>query len=133
MTGLARHFATLRPWREEYPNPRRSEQKVCARRANFKILQRNARWHGKMSGLRLCNRAEKEIQRNSMNPVVRAVIAAVIFSIGVESVQAQTTTLRYGQIPSTAKSVSALHFNIAQRKGLFVREGINVEMISILC
>jgi hypothetical protein len=27
--------------------------------------------------------------------------------------------------------VSALHFNIAQRKGLFVREGINVEMISI--
>jgi hypothetical protein len=29
------------------------------------------------------------------------------------------------------KSVSALHFNIAQRKGLFVCEGINVEMISI--
>jgi ABC-type nitrate/sulfonate/bicarbonate transport system substrate-binding protein len=26
---------------------------------------------------------------------------------------------------------SALHFNIAQRKGLFVREGINVEMTSI--
>jgi ABC-type nitrate/sulfonate/bicarbonate transport system substrate-binding protein len=40
-------------------------------------------------------------------------------------------TLRYGQIPSTAKSVSALHFNIAQRKGLFAREGVNVEMISI--
>src|SRR5947208_2954589 len=40
-------------------------------------------------------------------------------------------TLRYGQIPSTMKSVSALHFNIAQRKGLFIREGIHVEMIAI--
>ncbi len=29
------------------------------------------------------------------------------------------------------KSVSALHFNIAQREGLFVREGIDVEMVSI--
>jgi hypothetical protein len=27
--------------------------------------------------------------------------------------------------------VSALHFNIAQRKGLFIREGMNIEMISI--
>src|SRR5437773_9389260 len=84
-----------------------------------------------MSRLRLCNRAEKEIQQNSMNHVVRAVIAAVIFSIGIGVVQAQTMTLRYGQIPSTMKSVSALHFNIAQRKGLFIREGINVEMIAI--
>jgi hypothetical protein len=66
-----------------------------------------------------------------MNHVVRAVIAAVILLIGVETIQAQTTTLGYGQIPSTMKSVSALHFNIAQRMGLFFREGINVEMISI--
>jgi ABC-type nitrate/sulfonate/bicarbonate transport system substrate-binding protein len=66
-----------------------------------------------------------------MNHVARAVIAAAILSIGVGSSHAQTTTLRYGQIPSTSKSVSALHFNIAQRKGLFVREGINVEMIPI--
>ena len=48
-----------------------------------------------------------------------------------EAVQSQTAMLRYGQIPSTVKSVSALHFHIAQRKALFVREGINVEMIAV--
>jgi ABC-type nitrate/sulfonate/bicarbonate transport system substrate-binding protein len=66
-----------------------------------------------------------------MNHVARAVIAAAILSIGVRSSHAQSTALCYGQIPSTAKSLSALHFNIAQRKGLFVREGINVDMIAI--
>ena len=60
-----------------------------------------------------------------------AVLAALILLASMGHVHAKTTTLRYGQIPSTIKSVSALHFNIAQRKGLFVREGINVEMISI--
>jgi ABC-type nitrate/sulfonate/bicarbonate transport system substrate-binding protein len=69
-----------------------------------------------------------EIMKNRM--VV--VSAAVIFVASIGQVHAQTTTtLRYGQIPSTIKSVSALHFNIAQRKGLFVREGINIEMIAI--
>ena len=32
--------------------------------------------------------------------------------------------LRYGQIPSTIKTVSALQFHLAQRKGFFAREGI---------
>jgi ABC-type nitrate/sulfonate/bicarbonate transport system substrate-binding protein len=58
------------------------------------------------------------------------VLAALLFTCG-GSLQAQTTTLRYGQIPSTMKSVSALHFHIAQRKGLFAREGVNVDMIAI--
>ena len=63
---------------------------------------------------------------------VIAVVAAGLFLTCIASVHAQTTmTLRYGQIPTTVKSVSALHFNIAQRKGLFIREGINIEMISI--
>jgi hypothetical protein len=67
-----------------------------------------------------------------MNQNVIAVVAAVMFPACIGQVQAQTTmTLRYGQIPSTIKSVSALHFNIAQRKGLFIREGINMEMIAI--
>ena len=55
---------------------------------------------------------------------IAGALTALLFA-GVEALQAQTTTLRYGQIPSTMKSVSALHFNIAQRKGLFAREGIN--------
>jgi ABC-type nitrate/sulfonate/bicarbonate transport system substrate-binding protein len=66
-----------------------------------------------------------------MKQQVVAVVAAVLSLACITSVRAQTTTLRYGQIPSTIKSVSALHFNIAQRKGLFIREGMNIEMISI--
>ncbi len=44
---------------------------------------------------------------------------------------AQNATLRYGQIPSTIKTVSALQFHLAQRKGFFAREGIDLEMIPI--
>ena len=43
----------------------------------------------------------------------------------------QAESLRYGQIPSTVKTVSALQFAIAQRKGLFTREGINLAMLLI--
>jgi ABC-type nitrate/sulfonate/bicarbonate transport system substrate-binding protein len=38
---------------------------------------------------------------------------------------AQPITLRYGQIPSTIKTISALSFYIGQRKGFFAQEGIN--------
>jgi len=47
------------------------------------------------------------------------------------SASAQNITLRYGQIPSSIKTVSALQFHLAQRKGLFAREGISLEMIPI--
>lgn len=64
--------------------------------------------------------------------------ATLILVLLVHSVQffshsatAQQIILRYGQIPSTIKTVSALHFYIAQRKGLFTREGITLEMIPI--
>ena len=49
----------------------------------------------------------------------------------VQTLSAQTITVRYGQIPSTIKTVSALQFTIAQRKGFFSREGINLEMLPI--
>jgi ABC-type nitrate/sulfonate/bicarbonate transport system substrate-binding protein len=45
--------------------------------------------------------------------------------------QGQTVTLRYGQIPSSIKTISALQFHLAQRKGFFSREGINLEMLPI--
>ena len=47
------------------------------------------------------------------------------------SARAQNIALRYGQIPSTIKTVSALQFHLAQRKGFFAREGIALEMIPI--
>lgn len=62
---------------------------------------------------------------------VVAIVAALIFLTSGRTGQAQTVTLRYGQIPSTIKSVSALQFYVAQRKGFFARERINLEMISI--
>ena len=62
---------------------------------------------------------------------VLAVFGALFFLILVQTAQSQTVNLRYGQIPSTIRSVSAVQFYIAQRKGLFTREGVNIEMIPI--
>ncbi len=59
------------------------------------------------------------------------VLAALLLFAPVPLVSAQNITLRYGQIPSTIKTVSALHFYIAQRKGFFSREGITLEMLPI--
>ena len=60
-----------------------------------------------------------------------AILATLLVTAPVESAFAQTITLRYGQIPSTIKTVSALHFYIAQRKGFFTREGINMQIVPI--
>ena len=62
--------------------------------------------------------------------LIFAAIALALLLL-VQTVAAQTMTLRYGQIPSTVKTVSALQFVIAQRKGLFAREGIHLEMLLI--
>jgi ABC-type nitrate/sulfonate/bicarbonate transport system substrate-binding protein len=56
------------------------------------------------------------------------VLAALLFN---RNAPAQPINLRYGQIPSTIKTVSALQFHIAQRKGFFTREGISMEMLPI--
>ncbi len=64
------------------------------------------------------------------NRIMPILLVATLLTCA-EAVQSQTAMLRYGQIPSTVKSVSALHFHIAQRKALFVREGIHVEMIAV--
>lgn len=60
------------------------------------------------------------------------ILLSAVFSLGaIPTVAGQTINLRYGQIPSTIKTVSALQFYIAQRKGFFTREGINFEMLPI--
>jgi ABC-type nitrate/sulfonate/bicarbonate transport system substrate-binding protein len=60
------------------------------------------------------------------------ILLGAVFSLGaMQPVAGQTINLRYGQIPSTIKTVSALQFYIAQRKGFFTREGINFEMLPI--
>jgi ABC-type nitrate/sulfonate/bicarbonate transport system substrate-binding protein len=66
-----------------------------------------------------------------MKRCIGAIGAALICLTCMQTVQGQTTTLRYGQIPSTIKTVSALQFYVAQRKGFFTRERVSLEMISI--
>jgi ABC-type nitrate/sulfonate/bicarbonate transport system substrate-binding protein len=62
--------------------------------------------------------------------VVRIVIAlAALFA--ASPLQAQTTTLRFGQIPSTARGVSSLSHFIAERQGFFARENIALEIMQI--
>ena len=58
-------------------------------------------------------------------------VFVLLFLVLLEGAHAQTTTLRYGQIPSTIKTVSALQFHVAQRKGLFTNEGVHLEMVPI--
>lgn len=66
-----------------------------------------------------------------MKRILIAVAGAMVFLTFVHDAETQTVTLRYGQIPSTIKTVSALQFYIAQSKGFFVREGVNLEMLPI--
>ena len=58
-------------------------------------------------------------------------LVASLFLILPDDVHGQTITLRYGQIPSTLKTVSALQFHLAQHKGFFAREGIVLEVLPI--
>src|SRR5687767_177121 len=66
-----------------------------------------------------------------MTAVFITLITAACLLVPFRNVHAQPVTLRYGQIPSTIKTVSALQFYIGQRKGFFAREGINLEMLPI--
>src|SRR5258706_16124464 len=66
-----------------------------------------------------------------MKIILAPILFALTFLLPLRSAPAQTIKLRYGQIPSSIKTVSALHFHIAQRKGFFDREGIDLEMVPI--
>lgn len=44
---------------------------------------------------------------------------------------AELVTLRYGQNATSAGSLSSLPLNVAERKGFFVREGVNLEVVPI--
>jgi ABC-type nitrate/sulfonate/bicarbonate transport system substrate-binding protein len=59
------------------------------------------------------------------------VIVAACLCIAIPPAGADTTTLRYGQIPSTVRSVSTLYLFIAQQKGFFVREELKLELVPI--
>ena len=63
--------------------------------------------------------------------ITRQAIIAAWLCIPIAPAAADTVTLRYGQIPSTVRSVSALYLSIAQQKGFFAREEVKLDLIPI--
>jgi ABC-type nitrate/sulfonate/bicarbonate transport system substrate-binding protein len=66
-----------------------------------------------------------------MKPGVLAAFAAVAWLCALSSLQAETVTLRFGQIPSTVRGTSSVYLHIAERKGFFGREQIKLERVAI--
>src|SRR5215475_13143771 len=60
-------------------------------------------------------------------------IAAALFSASlIETAEAaELVTLRYGQNATSAGSLSSLPLTIAERKGFFLREGLNLDVVAI--
>jgi len=63
----------------------------------------------------------------------RRILLATVLACGVaaSAVSAEEALLRFGAVPSTMKSVSALPFVIGERQGFFAREGLKVERVPI--
>jgi ABC-type nitrate/sulfonate/bicarbonate transport system substrate-binding protein len=62
----------------------------------------------------------------------RSLLAAVAVMLLVAPAAAQDKVkLRYGQIANSARSVSSLALNIAQRQGFFARENIDLEIVGL--
>jgi ABC-type nitrate/sulfonate/bicarbonate transport system substrate-binding protein len=55
-------------------------------------------------------------------------IAALLGAGALQAEAAESVTLRFGQIPSTARSVSSLPHFIAEQRGFLAREGITLEL-----
>jgi ABC-type nitrate/sulfonate/bicarbonate transport system substrate-binding protein len=64
--------------------------------------------------------------------MMRAITMAVLVCGGLDqAAAADIITLRYGQIPSTIRSVSSLPLYVARQQGLFAREGIALDLVPI--
>jgi ABC-type nitrate/sulfonate/bicarbonate transport system substrate-binding protein len=57
------------------------------------------------------------------------VLAALIGACS--AARCDAATLRFGQIPSTARAVSSLYLYVAQKQGFFARENVTVEIVQI--
>ncbi|MEA2990257.1 MAG: hypothetical protein QOG83_2968 [Alphaproteobacteria bacterium] len=64
-------------------------------------------------------------------PLLAAAAAVSCLSLCAAAQAQEKITLRYGQIANSARSVSSLGLNIAQRKGFLAREGIDLEVVGL--
>jgi ABC-type nitrate/sulfonate/bicarbonate transport system substrate-binding protein len=62
--------------------------------------------------------------------LIRRAVIAVCIAVA-QPAAADVVTLRYGQIPSTMRSVSSLYLFVAQRQGFFAREDLKLELVPI--
>lgn len=62
---------------------------------------------------------------------IACILGCVIATLLGPSAHAADITLRYGQNAAGVTGLSSLPFNVAQRKGYFPREGLNVVMVPI--
>jgi ABC-type nitrate/sulfonate/bicarbonate transport system substrate-binding protein len=62
---------------------------------------------------------------------LRIFIALIALVGACCSVRCETATLRFGQIPSTARAVSSLYLYVAEKQGFFARENVAVEVVQI--
>src|ERR1700681_756235 len=60
---------------------------------------------------------------------MRIALAALLGFCAVHSAGGETLKLRYGQAYSSAHSIFSLPVSVAQREGLFAREGLDVEVL----
>ena len=67
-----------------------------------------------------------------MNHRILTIAAALFCASLIETADAaELITLRYGQNAASAGSLSSLPLTIAERKGFFVREGLNLDVVAI--
>jgi ABC-type nitrate/sulfonate/bicarbonate transport system substrate-binding protein len=67
-----------------------------------------------------------------MNQRILSIACALLCASFIDATHAaDVITLRYGQNASSTGSLSALPLTVAERKGFFVREGLNLEVVPI--
>ena len=67
-----------------------------------------------------------------MNQRIILIVSALICASIIDAAHAaEMITLRYGQNAASARSLSSLPLTVAERKGFFVREGINLGVVPI--
>jgi hypothetical protein len=62
------------------------------------------------------------IMGTKLGRIRRLIVSVAWLWLAILPAAADTVTLRYGQIPSTARSVSTLYLSIAQQKGFLDHE-----------
>lgn len=58
-------------------------------------------------------------------------VAAMVFIGSIDAAAADPVTLRIGEVPSTVRSVSSLHFAIGQEQGFYAQQDLKIELLPI--